>query len=244
MDISPATLTPERMQALAGFLAAPERPAGTLCLDELHGFLFAIVCAPEPILPSEWLPVVFADQEPAFANETEAERILPILMGLYNEAVSQRSLTTSQTQLPEACRPRQPAMANFDDDAPLHRWSRGFIVGHLWLEETWDAYVPDALDEEFGAVLMVLSFFGNRRVAEEFTKEGDENRSLEEMAEQVAGMLDTAAAGYVAMGVTLAELAQDDMTYRPEPTHSTKTGRNQFCPCGSGKKYKRCCGAA
>jgi uncharacterized protein len=23
-----------------------------------------------------------------------------------------------------------------------------------------------------------------------------------------------------------------------------KIGRNELCPCGSGKKYKRCCGAA
>lgn len=23
-----------------------------------------------------------------------------------------------------------------------------------------------------------------------------------------------------------------------------KTGRNEHCPCGSGKKYKRCCAAA
>ena len=27
---------------------------------------------------------------------------------------------------------------------------------------------------------------------------------------------------------------------RPEP----KIGRNGPCPCGSGKKYKKCCGAA
>ena len=25
---------------------------------------------------------------------------------------------------------------------------------------------------------------------------------------------------------------------------SSKVGRNEPCPCGSGKKYKRCCGAA
>ncbi|NLB77381.1 MAG: hypothetical protein GX796_00625, partial [Clostridiaceae bacterium] len=24
---------------------------------------------------------------------------------------------------------------------------------------------------------------------------------------------------------------------------STKVGRNDPCPCGSGKKYKKCCGA-
>ncbi|MBI5401010.1 MAG: preprotein translocase subunit SecA [Candidatus Yonathbacteria bacterium] len=28
-----------------------------------------------------------------------------------------------------------------------------------------------------------------------------------------------------------------------EPIHSDKTGRNDACPCGSGKKYKKCCGA-
>lgn len=26
------------------------------------------------------------------------------------------------------------------------------------------------------------------------------------------------------------------------PIHSTKIGRNELCPCGSGKKYKKCCG--
>jgi uncharacterized protein YecA (UPF0149 family) len=29
----------------------------------------------------------------------------------------------------------------------------------------------------------------------------------------------------------------------PEPRPSAKIGRNEQCPCGSGKKYKRCCGA-
>jgi preprotein translocase subunit SecA len=28
-----------------------------------------------------------------------------------------------------------------------------------------------------------------------------------------------------------------------EPRHVTKVGRNEPCPCGSGKKYKNCCGA-
>jgi hypothetical protein len=27
------------------------------------------------------------------------------------------------------------------------------------------------------------------------------------------------------------------------PVRSVKIGRNEPCPCGSGKKYKRCCGA-
>ncbi|MDR3515667.1 MAG: YchJ family protein [Azospirillaceae bacterium] len=30
----------------------------------------------------------------------------------------------------------------------------------------------------------------------------------------------------------------------PRPRAVTKVGRNDLCPCGSGKKYKKCCGAA
>jgi uncharacterized protein len=30
---------------------------------------------------------------------------------------------------------------------------------------------------------------------------------------------------------------------RVAPVHSDKVGRNDPCPCGSGKKYKKCCGA-
>ena len=31
---------------------------------------------------------------------------------------------------------------------------------------------------------------------------------------------------------------------KPAPARTTKVGRNDLCPCGSGKKYKKCCGAA
>ncbi len=30
----------------------------------------------------------------------------------------------------------------------------------------------------------------------------------------------------------------------PEPIKSKKVNRNEPCPCGSGKKYKKCCGAS
>ena len=28
---------------------------------------------------------------------------------------------------------------------------------------------------------------------------------------------------------------------KPQPIISEKVGRNESCPCGSGKKYKKCC---
>jgi uncharacterized protein YecA (UPF0149 family) len=37
-------------------------------------------------------------------------------------------------------------------------------------------------------------------------------------------------------------LIRRDLGIRPAPTHMTKVGRNDPCPCGSGLKYKRCHG--
>ena len=31
---------------------------------------------------------------------------------------------------------------------------------------------------------------------------------------------------------------------KPATNNSAKVGRNDPCPCGSGKKYKQCCGKA
>jgi preprotein translocase subunit SecA len=30
-------------------------------------------------------------------------------------------------------------------------------------------------------------------------------------------------------------------THSPRPTKSSRVGRNDSCPCGSGKKFKNCC---
>ncbi len=35
--------------------------------------------------------------------------------------------------------------------------------------------------------------------------------------------------------------AEYDDDENPKPTKSVKIGRNDLCPCGSGKKYKKCC---
>jgi hypothetical protein len=47
-------------------------------------------------------------------------------------------------------------------------------------------------------------------------------------------------------GLPLSELsnlaAQPRETFAPAPATRQKIGRNEPCPCGSGKKFKKCCG--
>jgi len=41
---------------------------------------------------------------------------------------------------------------------------------------------------------------------------------------------------------TSVSLGGGDKTVKKQPVRKKKVGRNDPCPCGSGKKYKKCCG--
>jgi uncharacterized protein len=43
------------------------------------------------------------------------------------------------------------------------------------------------------------------------------------------------------MGI-LAQREGRALAARPAEARAMGTGRNDLCPCGSGKKYKKCCG--
>ena len=227
---------------LRAFLADPARPPDTLCYHALRGFLFAVASAPELIRPSEWLPIIFADQDAVYASLDEAQEILGQIMVLYNTANAVGRDDASP--LPVDGLFHDDILANFNDDAPMAQWSRGFLLGHQWLEKLWEEYVPESLDEEFGATMMTLSFFSSRQLAEAFLAEATAPaRSLEALAETMRRVFPDAVIQYAHLGRSIATALAERDAEAPEPARTARVGRNAPCPCGSGKKYKRCCGA-
>jgi uncharacterized protein len=69
---------------LTRFLADPLRPEGTLRFQEVQGFLFAVACSPELVPPSAWLPAISDEEDIRFEDEAEAQRIMGLIIGLYN----------------------------------------------------------------------------------------------------------------------------------------------------------------
>ena len=224
---------------LQAFLEQPSRPTGTLTYHELQGFLFAVVSAPELIQPSEWLPIIFNDGEAGFATLEEANAILGHVMALYNEINT--AVLEERVVLPADCHVRSPALDNLTETAPLAHWSRGFMIGHEWLEELWEVELPRDLDEEVGTVLMTLSFFASRDLAEAFQAEAAlRTETLEATAESLLRLFPEALAEYAHLGRSV--LGGVPATVARAPRRVTRVGRNDPCPCGSGKKFKRCCG--
>ena len=108
---------------LRAFLEHPSRPAGTLSYHELQGLLFTVVSAPELIPPSDWLPIVFGDQEVGYASPDEAKGILGQIMALYNTINA--AVLDPPTLLPADCPLRDDVLANFEDEAPIEQLCGG-----------------------------------------------------------------------------------------------------------------------
>ena len=220
--------------ALRAFLEHPSRPAGALSYHELQGFLFTVVSAPELIHPSEWLPIIFAEEDAGYASPNEATRILGQIMALYN--TTNAAVLDPPTLLPGDCQLRDDVLANFEDDAPIAQWSRGFLRGHQWLEELWKDW-PDEVADELDATLMALGFFSSREMAEDFHAEGTSGeQSFPAMADAIHRVVPRAVAQYAQMGRSIATVLAEHERDEPELTHHAKIARNEPCPCGSGKK--------
>ena len=96
--------------------------------------------------------------------------------------------------------------------------------------EAWDPMFADRRADQI--VLPILALSGD-------TPEEFKGRFTPEMRELILEQLP----------VTLQMIAaywrdMERALPRREPVRSTKVGRNAPCPCGSGLKFKRCCGLA
>jgi uncharacterized protein len=232
--------TDESAERLRAFLESPERSEGTMGLCKAGGFLFAVACSPRMVQPSDWVPEIFGGDQPEYETMEEARGILDMLLSFYNHV--QSGVHEGRPALPPGCAAAPKPLANLGEDTPLGAWSQGFLEGHGWLEELWEGLIPDELDQELGTQLMVLSFFSSRRLAEAFHRESGGEHSLESMAESMLRIFPDAMAGYAHLARSI-DRALRELEESRRPVRSTKVGRNEPCPCGSGRKYKRCCGA-
>lgn len=209
-------LSQSHFSNLETFLADSSRPDGTLSLQELQGFLFAVACSPELVPPSAWQPVISNDEDIGFESESEAELILSLVLTLYNKAnvdAMERS-----DRMPMGCEFAADIEANFNEEWTISQWSNGFMIGHDWLEEVWDEYLPDELDGEFGSCAMVLSFFSSRKLAELYYLESTTTPRrrkpripFDEFAKSVRDLFPSALSSYAHIGRTISEvLARSD----------------------------------
>jgi uncharacterized protein len=227
---------------LSQFLGASERPKGTLTYNELRGFLYSIACAPEPVRPVEWLPLVFNDQDADYTDMDEARTVIRALMEQLE--LANHEVSAGKVILPDDIEIRTPALENVGEAAALGQWSRGFFLGHNWLIELWNQRTPKPLGRELRGSLMVLSFFSSEALAEAFYKqtEGAREASMDEFASGLLGMFENAMNRYARLGRAIqAALARHQEKVKDFDTEMKTFSRTDPCPCGSGREFGKCC---
>ena len=227
--------------ALKAFLRGPRCPADAMSYHAMQGFLFAVTAAPDMVMPSEFFPLIWGEKEPEFKDAAEARAVIGGLMALYNEVNA--GISDSGASLPRDCPLLDDPVANFEPEAPVSQWARGFITGHSWLEKCWQDPLVENSDDDILAFVVTLAFFQSRRLAEKMLNKGLlAAPTLDEIAQRIHRAFPDALSAYARAGRRLFQQRMSEAPESSAPRREPKVGRNAPCPCGSGEKHKRCCG--
>lgn len=225
---------PRRLKLLDKQLAGLRGYGRPMFVSELDGFLAGVLVCPEEITPGEWLPMILGLDE----DEEDGEEAEPVLPDTRQLVPLVHSVMEHYNSVAQALHPRSGRYAPIFDLEPWHDdvlwqdWIAGFERAMSLRPDSWACL--ESADEDTRTAftcLFILAEIG--RCESELPQEQVD--LLADEAEQlipycVLTLNRWAVAQYAADHPELAA---------PQPA---KAGRNEPCPCGSGKKFKKCCG--
>ena len=259
-EVAIAPLSPEEFDEMDAILDdLRTRYDETPHLEFCEGFMAALICCRRLILPSEFVPVLLAVgvngevDEGSFADDAQLSRFMALWTRRWNEVsealnAKVENLGDEAAYFPEimdmrgavAALPEEARAELAGDIIPSYAqmWALGFMYAvetwpeewaaprdkdaAQWLNEALDAIVALTEADTDVPVLSVHAEDGAPRVSEQ---------RMEAYADAIWAVYD------------LRELWRT-LGPRQQTVHKAPApGRNDPCPCGSGKKYKKCCGA-
>jgi len=225
-------LSDEELDELDTFLSAEEMPEEGMDIAMLDGYLTGIVIGPNTLMPSQWLAAIWdeSDENPmAWQSAEQMQRIIGLVMRMYNGRVQ---------DLQEGIAEYTPLIYQSEHDGKIipiiDEWCMGFIRAIQLDPEGWQPLIAAEPEDAGGGLLTPMLLYG--------TEEGWEQlKQNERLTERHQDFADAIGPSVIGIRDFWLPLRKEASTYRRE---AGKVGRNDLCPCGSGKKYKKCCGSA
>jgi uncharacterized protein len=233
-DLNDAEL--DQLAELLGATPEPLQPLDVLMLD---GYLAGVLVQPRVVAVEEWLPPVFDFERRALPEGTDAtwlarcKNLIERRRDALNAGISEDGffdpVIVDVDQLPPVSEYEQEQSAV---SRALMPWSAGF----QWAQECFPD-LEDTADDAVGAALA--------RIYRHLPPQDDDDKALVATLDREHPLkdLDGGLEDLVSATVELWELTATQRfavaTIRRE---TPKVGRNDPCPCGSGKKFKTCHG--
>ena len=230
------------------------------------GFLTAVVCTRRPISVGEWLPMLLGDGEDlqvpdgqplpqleVFASAEQQARFLELAQRRIDEIrvqldIEVKSLADDEAFQPEVLDTRgailvlpEAERAEIEDEE-VPSFAQVWALGFMFVVENWAEEWAAPRDKEAAQWLdAAMEFIVN------LTEDDTDEPALNLYEE--TGPVSTSQERVDAFGEAVwavYDLRQLWRSMGPRVTAGVKgdePGRNDPCSCGSGKKFKKCCGA-
>jgi len=207
-------------------------------LVQVDGFFHGILSLPRAVMPSEWLPELFPKTtESINKSTTEVEQLVNLVFRYYNRVVG--------LLLQEQPEP------NLDGSLDqTERWMSSFARGVMLDSSAWVALRNSEVGNRLGT--MIFSYALGTASLPEAWFVGQSPELLDELREARDLTHQVFAAQSSSENLEMLKTLVTGTRQILKPTRSTtkrtsyragrKIGPNERCPCGSGLKYKRCCG--
>ena len=232
-------LNDAELDELAELLNATPEPLQPLDMLMLDGYLAGVLVQPRAVPVEEWLPPVFDFERRALPDNTDAawlarcKHLIERRRDALNAGISEDGffdpVIVDVDQLP-------PVSEYEQEQSLVSRALMPWAAGFQWAQECF----PDLEDTADDAVGAALS-----RIYRHLPAQSDEDKELVAMLdrEQPLKDLDAGLEDLVNATAELWELtAQQRFAVATIRRDTPKVGRNDPCPCGSGKKFKACHG--
>ena len=243
MTPSPASspLSEREIGELDEALAALPDDRQPLDVSMLDGFLAGVLLQPEPVPPSEWLPLVFdaREGEPLVPGDAVgAERTIALVMRHHDNLAAHLAAREPFDPIVfEADDDEAPPAQPGDEFLPLWPWAAGFAEALDAFPALLDRHGDD--DDVRAALVQVTRHLRPGPEDDSVTARRIERDRAEIDRELPLDDLDDAIDELVAAVLDIADVTRPR---RPIERAQPKVGRNDPCPCGSGRKYKQCHG--
>lgn len=222
---------PRHLQQLETRLAglATRDGDGPMLISELDGFLAGILVCPELIMPSEWLPIALGregEEVDAFDGEDVLQDTIQLVFKHYNTIGRELQHGDARYRPVFDVSPRY-------DEVLWELWMSGFAHAMALRPDSWLPIPPDGDDND--AALATAGMMALSMIADSDEIATANSIQTEELTKAAPNLIPEWVETLHAWRV------RNSMDPPQQQAVSTKVGRNETCPCGSGKKYKKCC---
>lgn len=256
---------PERTAIEIFLQKSGARPEGKIIFEKILGFLSGVVITPGPLMPSEWLQPLLDLNGIVFDDIDDANRFMGAVMPLYNRVNLVR--INGENLYPFDL---DKTVETLDAREQIVEWAIGLhnaltLRLDIWGAEKHEApHVPAKLLEEAHASIPFLWAVAEphsipeivpdpvpfqrsllKRVpgwTEDMQRETWDDELMELFGLFCVGRLKQAMEALQRYAIAYDRQPPANAAPSQPSCGKVKIGRNDPCPCGSNKKFKKCCG--